>query len=334
MHSKHSPTIYDVATAAQVSISTVSRVLNNPDKVNDTTRNAVLEAINKLGFVPKAEARARALKDFRRIGVLTPFFTAPSFVQRLRGAASALQSTSYELIIFSVDSGSALNNYLETLPLTGNLDGLIVLSLQFNDRYANQLVEHGLETVLVEYPQRILSSVEIDNVAGGRLAAEYLLQKGHRNVAFAGDTTTTDFGIHPITLRLRGFRQGLQDAGLRLKEESILLVPYDVELTRQKAREFLASPKHHTAIFAATDLQAIGIMRAARDLGLRVPADVAVLGFDDLDVAEYVGLTTIRQHLDESGCVAVELLLSRLVGPARAIQHIQLPLDIVERETV
>ena len=334
MGNKHSPTIYDVATAAKVSISTVSRVLNNPDKVNDETRTTVLEAINTLGFVPKAEARARAMKEFRRIGVLTPFFTAPSFVQRLRGAASMLQSTSYELIIFTVDSSSALNNYLETLPLTGNLDGLIVISLQFNDRYASQLVDHGLETVLIEYPQRILSSVEIDDVAGGRMAAEYLLQKGHRKLGFAGDTSAApDFGIHPISLRLRGFRQGLQDAGLRLREENILLVPYDVESTRQKAREFLASSNQHTAIFAATDLQAIGILRAARDLGLRVPEDLAVLGFDDLDVAEYVGLTTIRQHLDESGCVAVELLLSRLVGPTRAIQHIQLPLNIIERET-
>ena len=158
MPAKASPTIYDVASAAQVSISTVSRVLNNPEKVNGATRNAVLEAINKLGFVPKAEARARALKEFRRIGVLTPFFTAPSFVQRLRGIASALQSTSYELIIFTVDSLSALNGYLETLPLTGNLDGLIVLSLQFKDHYASQLVNHGLETVLIEYPQRILLS--------------------------------------------------------------------------------------------------------------------------------------------------------------------------------
>ena len=166
------------------------------------------------------------------------------------------------------------------------------------------------------------------------MAAEYLLQKGHRRLGFAGDTIIPDFGIHPISLRLRGFRQGLQDAGVRLEEENILLVPYNVESTRKKTHKFLTSLQRPTAIFAATDLQAIGIMRAARDLGLRVPQDLAVLGFDDLDVAEYTGLTTISQHLDESGRVAVELLLSRLVDPARSIQHIQLPLIIVERETV
>ena len=182
MPRKPSPTIYDVAAAARVSISTVSRVLNNPEKVNDATRNAVLEAINKLGFVPKADARARALKEFRRIGVLTPFFTAPSFVQRLRGVASALQSTSYELVIFAVDSLSALNSYLETLPLTGNLDGLIVLSLQFKSHYAHQLVDHGLETLLIEYPHRSLSSVEIDDVAGDEWRPNSCLKKAMGNL--------------------------------------------------------------------------------------------------------------------------------------------------------
>src|SRR5512140_479035 len=136
---KPPPTIYDVASAAGVSISTVSRVLNTSEKVNEETRGAVLAAIDRLGFIPKADARARALRDNRRIGVITPFFTAPSFVQRLRGVASALRSTSYELLIFAVDSSERLHNYLETLPLTGNLDGLIILSLQFENRFADRL---------------------------------------------------------------------------------------------------------------------------------------------------------------------------------------------------
>ena len=332
--SRPRPTIYDVAAAAKVSISTVSRVLNRPETVNHETRMAVLDAINLLSFIPKAEARARALKDYQRIGILTPFFTAPSFVQRLRGVASALQSTSYELIIYTVDSSAKLNGYLESLPLTGNLDGLIILSLQFDDRYALRLVEYELETVLVEYPHKILSSVEIDDVDGGRMAADYLLKKGHRRLGFAGDTDVAEFGIHPIALRLSGFRQFLSHAGCPLEDERILLTPYDMEITRQKARQFLSSPERPTAFFAATDLQAIGIMKAANDFGLRVPEDLAVLGFDDLDVAEYVGLTTISQHLDESGRVAVDLLLARLADPARSIQHIQLPLTIIERESV
>jgi DNA-binding LacI/PurR family transcriptional regulator len=330
---KNTPTIYDVASKAGVSISTVSRVLNNPDKVNEETRFSVLEAIEKLSFIPKAEARARALKTYQRIGVLTPHFTAPSFVQRLRGVGTALRKTNAELIIYSVETSGQLNSYLETIPINHNLDGLIIMSLQFKKDYAKRLLAHGLQTVLVEYPHNILNSVEIEDVGGGKMAAQYLIRKGHQVLGFVGDTVVPEFGIHPITMRLSGFRQGLADHGLVLKDENILLATYDMEGTRQKAAQFLRKENRPTAIFAATDLQAIAILRAAREVGLRVPQDLAILGFDNLDLAEYVGLTTISQHLDESGQVAVELLLSRISDPGRPVQHIQLPLTIVERET-
>jgi DNA-binding LacI/PurR family transcriptional regulator len=327
------PTIYDVASKAGVSISTVSRVLNNPDKVTEETRVSVMEAIEKLGFIPKAEARARALKTYQRIGVLTPYFTAPSFVQRLRGVAAALKKTNSELIIFTVETSTHFNSYLETIPINHNLDGLIILSLQFKNDYAKRLLAYGLQTVLVEYPHNILNSVEIDDVSGGKIAANYLVKKGHQVFGFVGDTVVPEFGIHPITMRLSGYRRGLADHGLVLKDEDILLASYDMEDTRRKAAEFLSRTNRPTAIFAATDLQAIAILRTAREVGLRVPQDLAIIGFDNLDLAEYVGLTTISQHLDESGQVAVELLLSRISDPGRPVQHIQLPLTIIERET-
>ncbi len=331
---KPTPTIYDVAGMAGVSISTVSRVLNEPQKVNPSTRQAVLAAIDQLGFVPRADARARALKGHHRIGVITPFFTAPSFVQRLRGVAAALRNTPYELLIYTIESIDRVNTYLETFPMIHYLDGLIILSLQFDDAHAGRLVSNGLETVLVEYPHSVLNSVEIDDIGGGRLAAEYLVGKGHRCLGFVGDTTLTEFGIHPISNRQSGFRQGLAEAGIQLCDDSILLTPYDVEATRQKAIDLLKRPNRPTALFSATDLQAVGIMSAARDLGLSIPRDLAVLGFDNLDLAHYVGLTTISQHLDESGEIAAELLLSRIADPSRPVQHIHLPLNIIERETV
>lgn len=330
---KHLPTIYDVASTAGVSISTVSRVLNDPQKVNEETRGAIMTAIEKLGYIPKAEARARALKETRRIGVLTPFFTAPSFVQRLRGIATALAPSNYELVIYTVDTLARLHGYVDSLPLTRNLDGLIVMSLNFDNTLAARLVEHGLETVLIEYPQRLLSSVEIDDILGGSMAAEYLLKKGHRRLAFLGDTDLPEFGVHPINHRLVGFRRTLLEAGIELPDGYIRLVPYDMETTRQHTREMLNMAPPPTAIFAATDLQAMGVLKAARDLGLKVPDDLAVIGFDDLDQADYIGLTTIRQHLDESGRIAVELLLSRLADPDRPVQHVHLPLTLIERIT-
>jgi DNA-binding LacI/PurR family transcriptional regulator len=328
---KPSPTIYDVAHATNLSITTVSRVLNNPEKVSKATREKVMAAIEELGFIPKAEARARSLKSAGRIGVITPFFTAPSFVQRLRGIASTLSPTNYELVIYTVDSGYRLDDYLDTLPLVGNLSGVILISLQLSEEQSQRLLDSGIPAVLIEFPQSDFSTVEINDVQGGSLAAEYLVSKGHQLIAFMGDTDIPEYGIHPISLRLVGFRQGLEKHKIAL--EHVFLTPYSHEDARKAAEKLLQQPNPPTAIFAATDLQAIGVIRAARELGMRIPQDLAVLGFDDLDIAEYVGLSTIRQPLDESGRVAIELLMARLNNPERPIQHVRLPLTVIQRQT-
>jgi LacI family transcriptional regulator len=328
------PTIYDVAALAGVSISTVSRVLNSPERVSDDARQKVIVAIDELGFIPKAEARARALQNLPRIGVLTPFFTAPSFVQRLRGIGSALTPTNHELIIYTVDSLPLLQGYLTNLPIKGNLDGLIVMSLPVDDASTHRLAQHGPHTVFIENCKAGFTNIEIDDFQGGRLAAQYLLSKGHKRCGFIGDINPPDFAIRPVVQRLKGFQQGLSDAGITLGNEYIRSSSYEQEATKQAVTELLNLPLPPTAIFAAADIQATVALKVARGMGLHVPGDLAVLGFDDLDLADYVGLTTIRQPLDDSGRIAVELLLSQLAEPSQPSQHIQLPLSIVERDTV
>lgn len=328
------PTIYDVAKLAGVSISTVSRVINASPNVSDATRDRVQAAIDRLAFVPKAEARARAMKDFARIGVLTPFFTAPAFVQRLRGVAAGLMSTRYELTIFTVESIEHLNHYLATLPITGHLEGLVLLSLRVNDDCANKLVHNNLETVLIEYPRQDLNTVEIDDVSGGEMAADYLVGRGHQRLGFIGDTEYLGpYAINPISLRLKGFQTGLARHDIPLPQDLICITRYGVKDAEEKIEPMLKLPHRPTAIFAATDLQAIGVINKARAMGLRVPQDLAVLGFDDLDVADFIGLSTIHQPLDESGRLAVEILLSRLNDPQRPLRHVRLPLKLVERQT-
>ena len=327
------PTIYDVAKRAGVSITTVSRILNTPDKVNAATRERVLTAIDALRFVPKAEARARAMQHTGRIGVVSPFFTAPSFIQRLRGIAETLSPENYELVVYTVDSNDHLQGYLSSLPLTGNLDGLIILSLPVDDTQARRLVDHGLPAVLIEYPHPKMNCVEIDDMGGGSMAATYLLGKGHRRIAFLGDTNLPEYAIHPVSLRLNGFRQALKKARIKLPDTFVRLAPYSQEQTRQVAKELLNLPEPPTAIFAATDFQALGVLKAARQLSFKVPEQLAVIGFDDLDMAEYADLTTISQHLDESGRLAVEILLAQIGSPARPARHVKLPLTLIERQT-
>jgi DNA-binding LacI/PurR family transcriptional regulator len=330
---KKAPTIFDVAELSGVSISTISRVINTPEKVNLNTRQRVYEAIDKLGFVPQAEARARALRLKGRIGVITPFFTAPSFVQRLRGIAGTLSKENFDLIIYTVDSNNRLQSYLSSLPLTGNLDGLVIMSLPVAENDVQRLLDHNLPTVLIEFPHPLMNSVEIDDVDGGKKAAEYLIKKGHRRIAFLGDTDLPEYSIHPVSLRLQGFRNALKAANLEIPEDFVRLAPYNQEQARQVAKELINSPNPPTAVFAATDLQALGVLKAARQLGVKIPEQLAIIGFDDLDTAEYEDLTTIRQHLDESGRLAIEILLAHIADNSRPIQHVTLPLVLIERLT-
>lgn len=333
MATKKKPTIYDVAERSGISISTISRVLNSPEKVNPETRALVLNAIDKLGFVPKAEARARALSKTNRIGVITPFFTAPSFVQRLRGVASALAASNYELVIYTVDSYDRIQGYLSSIPFIGNLDGLIVMSLPIQKQDAHRIIEHGIETVMIEYSHPGLNCIEIDDTQGGRMAAEHLLNKGHRHIAFIGDEEPHDFEIHPAGTRLKGFLEAMKNAGIKTPAEYIRLFENTQEQAMRATRELLNLPNPPTAIFAAADIQALSVLKVARDMNIKVPEQLAVIGFDDIDLADYLDLTTIRQHLDESGKLAVEILLARIADPSRPPQHVNLPLNLIERRT-
>ncbi len=326
-------TVYEVAEKAGVSIATVSRVLNSPDKVSASTRQRVLAAIDSLDFIPNTEAAARARKGSGRIGVLAPFFTYPSFVQRLRGVADALADSPYELVIYNVDSSARLAGYLVSLPLTRRLDGLIIMALPFSDIATDRFIASYLSTVLVELSSNVFSSICIDDRAGGRMAAEFLIAKGRRRCAFVGDSDVPDYVIQTSEWRLQGYREALAAAGVALPAAYVALAPHGMQNARRSAHRLFDLPEPPDAVFAASDTQALGVLKAAHERGLAVPDQVAVIGFDDVDMADYLGLTTICQPLDESGRVAVDLLQDRLTDPTRPAQQLHLPLTLVQRET-
>jgi LacI family transcriptional regulator len=327
-----SSTIYDVAKRAGVSRSTVSLALNAPNRVKPETLARVLAAIDELKFVPKSEAVSRARRGVGRIGVIAPFTTYPSFARRLNGVLRATRSRSCEVVVY--DEESAATSTLATLPLTQRLDGVIVMSLPFDDEIAERLAEQGLTAVLLELERPGFSSVTIDDGAGGRLAAKLLLQKGHERTAFLGERQLTDHRYRlQSDVRLNGFRQELTAAGLELPDSRVRLVDHTVEAATVAADELLSLDRPPTAIFAHDDTLAAAALRAARARGLSVPDDLAVIGFDDSEIAELLGLTSIRQPLEESGQVAAETLLGELADTSRSRQHITLRLTLVERET-
>lgn len=327
-------TIYDVAREASVSISTVSRVVNSPQRVNDQTRKKVMEAIASLGFVPKAEASLRARKNVGSVGILLPFFTAPSFVQRMRGVSSALSGTEFDLVVYTVESEKRLAAYLDALPLRKTLDGLIVISLPIDGEQAKHIGSHGLETVLIEFKASPFSSVEADNLEGGRIVARHLLSKGYRRCAFLGESGLPKYTIHKRNPRLEGFREILEQAGVGLPDDFVNLHPYSHDGVMHQLDELLSRDPRPDSIFAYSDLHGALVLKRAREKGMTVPDDLAIIGFDGTDISEYVGLTTVDQGLEESGSLAAELLLSRISKPDRAPQSILLQPKLVERQSV
>jgi len=327
------PTIYDVANAAGVSIATVSRVLNSPHQVSENTRQKVLQAIEDLSFVPKTEATARAKKRVGRIGVLTPYLTTPSFVERIEGIAHALQGTEYELIIYSVRNAKQLQHYLDMFAAVRRLDGLIILSLPVAESALRRVVGNAIQVVSVEISNALGCNITVDNVAGGCLAAAHLLEKGYRRCAYIGESIEPLNDTGNCEKRLRGFREGLQQGGVDLPEDRIRLFPNTMEEMVRQTHALLDLPTPPQAVFTYSDMYAIGALKALRARKLHAPDDLAIVGFDNIHVADFMELTTVDQNLEDSGRLAVEFLLSRFAGKSQAIQNIELQIQIKERST-
>lgn len=322
-------TIYDVAKRAQVSISTVSLALNSPSRLKSTTLVRVMGAIDELGFVPKTEAVTRARRGVGRIGVIAPFTSFPSFGRRLNGVLSAVSGEPFEVVAF--DQESAATSRLETLPLTRRVDGLLVMSIPVGREIADRLMAQDVATVLVELSHPQFTSITIDNEAGGRMVAELLAQRGHERVAFVGHAQTVHDYVSQSEARLQGFRTGLAAAGIALEAGDARRVEHSFAAAQAAATDLLTGDAPPTAIFAYDDMLAGGVIAAARAQGVAIGADLAVVGFDDSDLAEALGLTSVSQPLEESGRLATQALMAQLADPGRPVQHTSLSLRLVER---
>jgi DNA-binding LacI/PurR family transcriptional regulator len=326
-------TIYDVATQAGVSISTVSLALNSPARVSAETRRKVLAAVDALGFVPKTDAVARARRGVGRVGVIAPYTSYPSVARRLNGVLQAVGRRPLEIVLFDQESAAESSSpLLGSLPITGRLDGLIVVSLPLDDAVAKRLTGLRLPTVLVDVRHPRFDSVLADDPTGGRLVAEHLVARGHRRFGFLGEAQKSHLYVSPSQRRLAGYRVALAEAGYTLTDSDVRLTGHGVESAFAATKELLSVENRPTAVFASDDTLAAGALRAAHDLGLAVPGDVAVVGFDDGDLAEALDLTTVRQPLEESGRAAMERLLQQLDRPG-TVREVALRLELVLRGT-
>ena len=296
-------TIRDVAQRAGVSLATVSRALNGSSLVNEDTKRRIVAVAAELDFAPSLSARRLSLGKTQTITVLVSFLTRPQAAERLRGIDAALADSEFDLVIYNVETVEKRNQYFQTLPLRQRTDGLLVVSLPPPAEDVARLARAGVPVVFIdarENTRRFRASW--DDVAGGELATEHLLDLGHRRIGFIGDAFDNPFGFTSSHDRFEGYSRALGIGGPETQPISRFCWAPTGATRRATWRHGCSSrPDRPTAIFAASDTQALGVLAAAQDLGLHVPDDLSVIGYDDIEACDFVGLTTVRQHLFESG---------------------------------
>lgn len=314
-------TIYDIAKHVGVSAGTVSRALTRPDKVLPATRKRIEQAAAKLGYVPNAVARTLKTQRSGKILVTVPDIANPFFAQILQGAEEAAQAVGYAVLLGDTQHQPEREERYAQMLRRNEADGLIVLGHRLPPTARDIVKQQGDAAPVVngcEFdPTQGIPSVHIDNAAAARAVMEHLYGLGHERIAVVGGPP--DNPLHQQ--RMEGVRAVSKTRG-RLRQLSIVPGDFSLESGHAAAMVLLAHPSAPTAIFCFSDQMALGALAACRDLGIRVPDELSIVGFDDLASSSFLTppLTTIRQPMREIGARAVKLLLA-------IIEHVDVPLQ-------
>jgi DNA-binding LacI/PurR family transcriptional regulator len=310
--------------------------MNNSPLVNEETHKRIMAVVKELGYRPDPVARRLSIGKTLAVAVIVPFFTRPSVSERLNGAISLLSQTEYDLVIHNIETAEQYVSCFNKIPDRRQADGVLIISLSPADEETQQLAEADVPIVMIDadHPAlTMLHRVTVDDIEGGRRATEHLINLGHRRIGFIGDIIENPFNFGASRDRFLGYRQALEEAGIPYQPKYYAENQHGRQEAHESAKRILSLDDRPTAIFAASDTQAVGVLQAARCAGLRVPEDLSVIGYDDIEVADILSLTTIRQMLFESGRLGVELLLEALEHPDMEPVHTILPTELVVRGT-
>lgn len=331
-------TLEEVAKLAGVSRSTVSRVINTHPSVSGSTRAKVEAAIEESGYRPHAVARSLATNRTHILGMMIPeavskLFTDPYFPLMLRGATEACNKSSYQLILSLFTASTDSSNWLDRAIHSGYLDGVVAANTSLDDMLIPGLLSSSIPFITVgRHPDSRVNYVDVDNVAGAGMAAEYLIRLGHERIGMI----TGPLDMTPARDRLDGFRAVM--GAHRLPTPEQLTAEGDFTEAGGRAGMLNLMAEHPTAVFAASDSMAIGAIKAIRSYDLRVPEDISVVGFDDIPsaVSTEPELTTVRQPIEQLGQLAVEVLITLIeggTGNGRPTQRIVLPTELIIRRS-
>lgn len=330
------PTMADVAERAGVSKMTVSRVVNGRPGVSAASARRVNEAIRTLNYVLSYRGRSLAVGSTHLIGMIVLDVVSEWVWPLITGAGREAEQQGYQLLLRTTGGGEVGSLDVQPPSPGGDLlDGMIIVSWRIPLTFARQLARRHFPVVLVDAYQRPrrISWVSCEDRRGAREAALHLAALGHRRIAFIGG------GEDPYLARERllGFRDGLAEAGLRGRETRVVQGDFTRQSGYRQALRLLGKGSRPTAIFAANDLMAIGVLDAAKEVGVGVPADLSVVGFDGIASGEHVTptLSTVRRPYDEMGATAVRLLVEAIGIPEqdRAVRQVDLPTSLIARES-
>jgi LacI family transcriptional regulator len=333
-------TIKDVAKQAGVGIGTVSRVLNNNPRVSVDTRERVLQAMNNLNFRPNGLARRLPRKtELRHIGIISHPFTMNyhSIAERLRGIQSELKrhDSDLEIVLYAVSSPEHYDGQINSIVQNSDVLGVLILHLDLSDEQAQAFRSGNIPFVgLNNFTGRDWACVGLDDHHGGYIATKQLIELGHKRIAYIGDTMFDEYGFPTSQLRYGGYTQALTEANIAINARYIRLAEHSYQNAYMSMNELLDLSQPPTAVFAMSDLQAMGAWMAIRERGLNVPKDISLMGYDDTEMSILAGLSTVRQHFDLSGQLAVQYLLKLIQHPNTVLDVPALPpAEVILRQT-
>lgn len=330
-------TIYDVAKKAGVGIGTVSRVINDSPQIRPQTRDRVLQAIKDLNYQPHTVAQSLARRKTNTIGCIIPFFTGYFFVELLRGIQSKITEYCNDLILYSIDDTSKKEFFLKRVLMERKVDGVLLVSLEISDYYVKRFLKQKFPIVLVDSFHSLLDSIKVDNIEGALIATRHLLGLGYPSVAMIDGQLRSV----PARLRFEGYKKALAEHNISFQERYFVACDFADEADGfNKEAGYAAMKKlldlgedRPRAVFVSSDIQALGAIEAIKETGLSIPKDIAVVGFDDIELAHFVGLTTMRQPIKEIGRLAVQRLMERVTGePETDFKH-RFRTELVVRES-
>ncbi|WP_386063591.1 LacI family DNA-binding transcriptional regulator [Thalassobacillus hwangdonensis] len=329
-------TIYDIANKTGYSATTVSKALNDYADVSEKAKKRILEAVEEMKYFPNSSARTLSTKKSWTIGVvfvesLGIGMKHPFFNEVIESFKQSVEVHEYDLLFVSRNLHNQKKSYLDHFRYRG-VDGVVVVCSNTEDQQVKELMEDALPSVVIDLNSDTSSVVFSDNWAGSSLAVNHLYELGHRRIAHITGHRKTFAGQQ----RLKGFMESMNHLALDVPESYIVDGDYFSEEGGYRAmKELLSLPSNPTAIYAASDSMAIGAIECINDHGYSVPDDFSIIGFDDIALSKFVNpkLTTIKQHTDQIGQKAAELLLKQINGKQKSAEEVQIPVELVVRES-